>query len=77
MEGEEKTILEVIGGFFLVFALLFGLWLFTGGPQRASSDKGIFLEPPAPESSGQIYGGTPIQYRSLATTTVKVPVLGQ
>lgn len=71
----SEELWKEIGFFALVFVLIFGVWLFTGGPQRASSDKGIFLKPPSPESSGQIYGGTPIEYRSLATTTVKVPSL--
>jgi len=71
MEG----ILGAIGFFFLVFAILFGVWVWTGGPNRASSNAGVFIEPLSPEIPAQMYGGTPIPRKSVATTTIIVPGL--
>lgn len=69
----SEEVWKEIGFFAVVFAAIFILWFFTGGPQRATSDKGVFIQPIAPGTSGQTYGGTPIPYRSIATTTVIVP----
>lgn len=46
-----------------ILVLMFFVWLFTGGPTRYISQKGPFLEPPAPISSGDAYGIDPtLQY---------------
>jgi hypothetical protein len=71
----SEEVWKEIGFFGLIIGAIFAFWLFTGGPQRASSDKGVFIQPLPPAGSGNIYGSKPIQYRSIATTTIKVPVV--
>lgn len=41
----ESTGGSFIGGFFLVMAILYFMWFFSGGPQKADSDK-AFVEGP-------------------------------
>lgn len=40
----------------LIFAGLWIVWFSTGGPERATSKGGLFLYPPAPLGTGQVYG---------------------
>ncbi len=72
----SEEVWKEIGFFFIIFAAVFCLWLFTNGPNRATSQEGVFIKPPpAANGSGQIYGGVPIKNVPLATTTVIVPGL--
>jgi len=41
--------------FLTMLAVLWLLWFFTGGPERAKN-AGVFLKPPAPLDSGEDYG---------------------
>jgi hypothetical protein len=38
-----------------ILLVLFLAWVFSGGPERSSSREGIFLEPPYPLGTGEIY----------------------
>lgn len=40
----------------LIFAGFWVVWFSTGGPERATSRGGLFLFPPAPLGSGEVYG---------------------
>lgn len=42
----------------ILIALWF-MWFLSGGPERMEAKKGPFLKPPAPISTGEIYGDTP------------------
>ncbi len=39
----------------VAFVVLFVLWYYTGGPERASSYQGLYLDAPAPIGTGQPY----------------------
>lgn len=41
-----------------MLVVLFLAWLITGGPGRSSSRMGLFLKPPAPLGSDEVYGPT-------------------
>ena len=60
---------------FLIMAILFGLWLFNGGPQRAASEQGAFIQPISPGSKAVIYGPTSTLPQTTATTTINIPGL--
>jgi len=45
---EFRWFLVILVGFWF-------LWFFTGGPERATSQTGIFLKPPAPLETGESY----------------------
>jgi len=72
---KTTTIWEVIIGFFVVFGILFCLWLFNGGPQRAASEQGAFIQPIAPGRQAVIYGPTNPPPKALSTTTIDIPGL--
>ncbi len=40
---------------FAAFIVLFVLWYYTGGPERATSYQGIYLDAPNPIGTGQGY----------------------
>ena len=42
-------------GFILILIVLWLVWFFTGGPQRAGNDK-PFIKPAAPIDTGEVYG---------------------
>lgn len=46
--------------FIIIMAVLWFVWVFTGGPERAARE-GSFLNPPNPIDSGDTYG----RYRDL------------
>ncbi len=46
-----KHLMEVV----LVLVVLWFVWFFTGGPQRADNDK-PFIKPAAPIDTGETYG---------------------
>jgi hypothetical protein len=39
-----------------IMLLLWFVWFFTGGPERQSSQGGLFIKPPSPLDSGETYG---------------------
>lgn len=43
--------------FLVIMVALFGLWFYTGGPERHSARSGPFIKPPAPLGTGETYGG--------------------
>ena len=71
----SEEVWKEIGFFALIFAVIFGFWLITGGPQRASSKQGVFIEPISPGSSAVIYGPNGLPKNTIATTTIVVPGL--
>lgn len=48
--------LKELKWFILVLVAMWVVWFFTGGPTRFASKAGPFLRPPAPISTGEIYG---------------------
>ena len=56
---------------FVVFVMIaIGIvWVVTGGPERARLNQGIFLKPPSPLDSGEIYGNINIDGTSLNINT--------
>lgn len=55
MNEALRDLLYFIGA----LVVLFFIWVFTGGPERYISQKGPYLEPPAPLGSGDAYGIDP------------------
>ena len=56
------------GDLIFVILVVFAIgivWVFTGGPERARLNPGIFLKPPAPLGSGETYGGVNISKSSI------------
>lgn len=48
-KGDLLLVIFIIGALGIV-------WAITGGPERARENQGLFLKPPAPLDSGEIYG---------------------
>ena len=42
--------------FLAVMTVMWFVWFFTGGPERANTNTGVFLKPPAPLDTGESYG---------------------
>ena len=53
--GGGTSIAEVVVGFIVIFLVLFGLWYYTGGPQRTDTTH-PFQKAPAPLDTGESYG---------------------
>ena len=45
--------------FFIIFVGLYFVWLYTGGPERVGSQKGLFIKPPEPLNTGEVYQNYP------------------
>ena len=51
----EKGSYEGLVWLFVIIIGLWILWYYSGGPQRADTQTGPFMQPPAPLGNGQGY----------------------
>ena len=64
-KGDLLLLIFIIGAFGV-------MWAFTGGPERARENQGVFLKPPSPLDSGEVYGKL-----NLSKSSVGIDLEGQ
>lgn len=54
---DKTPVTNPIWWFLAVMTILWFVWYFTGGPERAKTwNSGVFVKPPAPLDTGESYG---------------------